>query len=362
VTILDNKTAPITADGYTVESASQGGTLAQTIFNQAVMSGNSTLYQSYDAIRAVANAPANSTVNTITGVGAYTVNNTVPVGQRSQSVSLFGIGVCQVDHSSCWGLDTIVSDNPTPTNTGVTTATGKFMAALEGDLNITSPNTDGANLVIGGTALPSNVVLPVSGVALFKLGGSGTALYNIGYGAADACCATAINIGANATSGVNKAGMPINFNYRDSSGAYQVVTLAALGGSLAMGGTNGYGFQTVSGPHAGPNGLILGATNDPAANVTSQFVVQNYYDSGGILQDYAFRVDAGQVMSFASSAGPTVAKYQFNGNVNISHGLTSAGGAILSGTINIAGASGGAASKFVCVDSSNNVVISASAC
>src|ERR1700730_1360991 len=258
--------SPISMDRAIFTARSQSGATAQEIFNQSVMSGNTTLFQSYDPFRGISIAPPRSTVNTISGLAGYTLNNTVPSGQRSQTVSLFGIGVCSVNNSQCWGVDTIVSDNPSVTNTGVTSGTGKYLYN-EFDLSITSPNTRGAGLQIGGTALPTSVTLDVNGVSINKLWGSrgagtGSALFSNGFIASDACCAIGATIGASALSGNNVAGMPVYFNYRDSSGTVQNVSLNSAGsasgkGYLSLGGTSGAIFAAATGFEAGGVGATV---------------------------------------------------------------------------------------------------------
>jgi hypothetical protein len=259
-TATDSFYSPISMDRGIFTALSQSGTTAQALFNQSVMSGSPTLFQSYDPFRGVSIAPPGSTVNTITGLAGYTLNNTVPSDQRSQTVSLFGVGVCAVNNSQCWGVDTIVADNSNATNTGVTSGTGKYLYN-EFDLNITSPNTRGAGLQIGGTALPTSITLDINGVSVNKLWGSGgagtgTALFSNGFIATDACCAVGATIGASALSGKNVAGMPVYFNYRDWSGTLQNVGLNSAGstsgtGYLALGGTAGATFAAITGFEAG---------------------------------------------------------------------------------------------------------------
>jgi hypothetical protein len=265
-TATDSSYSSISVDRGIFTALSQLGTTAQAIFNQAVMSGNMTSFQSYDPFRGISIAPPGSTVNTITGLAGYTLNNTVPSNQRSQTVSLFGVGICAVNNSQCWGVDTIVSDNPSVINTGMTSGSGKYLYN-EFDLNITSPNTRGAGLQIGGTALPTSTTLDVNGIAINKLWGSrgvgtGTALFSNGFIAADACCAIGASIGASALSGGNVAGMPVYFNYRDVSGTYQNVSLNSAGNSsgtgyLAVGGTSGAILAAATGLEAGGVGATV---------------------------------------------------------------------------------------------------------
>jgi hypothetical protein len=265
-TATDSFYSPISVDRGIFTAVSQAGTTAPTIYNQAVISGNKTLFQSYDPFRGVSVAPPRSTVNTITGLAGYTLNNTVPRDQRSQTVSLFGVGICVVNNSQCWGVDTIVSDNPSVLNTRATNGTGKYLYN-EFDLSITSPNTRGAGLQIGGTALPTSTTLDVNGIAINKLWGSGgvgtgTALFSNGFIAADACCAIGATIGVTALAGRNVSGMPVYFNYRDSSGGYQNVSLNSAGGTsgtgyLGLGGTSGATLAAITGFEAGGVGATV---------------------------------------------------------------------------------------------------------
>ena len=195
--ITDNQTGPLTADRGSLTAATQAGPTAQQIYNQAVGSGSGTIFNAVDGVRGVGIANANSTVNIVSGVSAYTYNNTVPIGQRSQTTALNGNAVCAANGSECWGINTITSDNPSLANTGVTAGTGKFLFN-EFDLEITSPNTKGGNLFLGGTALPTNVTLDISAIGIAKLwgaGGQGTgsALYSNGISLESGCCAVGLS-------------------------------------------------------------------------------------------------------------------------------------------------------------------------
>jgi hypothetical protein len=320
VSFADNKTASIIADAAGITGLSQSGTPAQTIYNQSVLSGNATTFNGYDALRGVSVAPALSTVNTITGVAGYTLNNTVPIGQRSQTVALFGVGTCAANGSQCWGVDTIVSDNPSLVNTGITTGGNKFLTN-EHDLNITDASTTGNGLAIGGTALPTSVTLGINGVAVNKLWGAGgvgtgTALFANGLITADACCATGLNIGASALSGSTVSSQPITQNYFDSGGVYRNITLTALGGKLFLGGTAAAGYATAS-SNGTVNGLILGSQGGSGTNIASQFALWDYFDAGGVAQNYNMQVNASRTFVFASSVGNSVANFDFEGGISV---------------------------------------------
>ena len=330
MTITDNQLSSISGDNFTVEGRSQAIS-GQAIYNQSVFSGNSTSFNGYDSLRGVVSAPPSSTVNTITGVAGYSLNNTVPIGQRSQTAALFGVGVCAADNSNCWGIDTITSDNPTQNNTGVTAGVGKFLFN-EFDLNITSPNTQGANLQVGGTALPTNTTIPVNAIGINKLwgaggAGTGTALYTNGMVIADACCATGFLMGSSALSGANKVGMPMTFNYRDNGGILQNETLTAGFGTLTIGGSSTYGLQIASGIN-GLNAVQIGAQAVSGTNVPSQNIILNYFDGSSAAQDYGIQVNASRVLTFGSSVGNSVAKFDFEGglSVNGTAGVTCAPG------------------------------------
>lgn len=263
--LTDTATGPMTVDFSPLWVRSQAAANSQTIYNQSVFSASATNFQGYDAIRGVAIAPALSTVNTITGIAGYTINNTVPIGQRSQTVAVFADAVCAANGTNCWGFDSIVSDNPTSGNTGVTAGTGKFLTN-EMDLNITSPNSSGNGLAIGGTALPASIG-GFNGVSIAKLWGAGgqgtgTALFANGFNVADAAAATGINIGASALSGASQPSMPVTLNYRAGNNTYQNITLTA-----AASGAGSAGTLTVGGSGSSDNlslvvgGLFLAANN-----------------------------------------------------------------------------------------------------
>ncbi len=244
----DTQTGPLVNDGSAIQGSSNfAGASSQTIYNQAVLSASPTQFQGYDGLRGVTTANPGSTINTATGVAGYTLNNTVPVGQRTQTVSLMGVGVCAVDGSQCWGIDTIVSDNPTSGNTGATTGGGRFITN-EFDLNITSPLTTGNGLAIGGTAIPTGATLGINGVAINKLwgaggSGTGTSLFANGFIAGDACCLSALTVGASALGGASKNSMIATFNYRAGDSSVQNMTWTATpsgsgnAGTMFLGGT-----------------------------------------------------------------------------------------------------------------------------
>jgi hypothetical protein len=323
--VTDSRTAPITADGAAVTGFSQGGITSQAIFNQSVMSGNATTFNDYDSLRGVSLAPALSTVNQVNGISGYTINNTVPIGQRTQTVAVFGDAVCAVNNSNCWGVDTIVSDNPTQTNTGVTAGTGKFLYN-EFDLNITSPSTQGANLQVGGTALPTSVTLAVNAISINKLwgaggSGTGTALYGNGFIAADACCAFGLSMGKSAVSGANHASMTIALNYSDSGAVTQNITLSSFGSALYIGGTAGFAYATPNfpNPFGGGTAFMAGANGSSGTNTPSQYFIWNYFDGSSALQNYSARVDNLGRLAFSSTA--TSPQYFFVGALATSGNL-----------------------------------------
>ena len=194
------------------------------------MSASPTLFTTYDAVRGVVDLHALSTISNAQGVAGYVLNDTVPIGQNTAGPALSGTSVCAANGSNCWGIVTLTSDN-TVGNTGVTDGTGKNIEN-EFDLNITSPNTSGTGLNIGGTALPTNVTLAFNGVAINKLWGAGgvgtgTALFSSGFIAASGCCVVGLNIGATKETGADADGMPIVLGYRDHTGTAQNLTLSA---------------------------------------------------------------------------------------------------------------------------------------
>lgn len=329
-TSTDNKAGPVIADGFALQGASISGLSGQTIYNQAVESGNATLFQSYDSVRGVAQANASSTVNTVTGVAGYTLNNTVPIGQRTQTAALFGVGVCAVNSSNCWGIDTIVSDNPSIGNTGTSSATGVFLYN-EFDVNISSPNTQGSNLRLGGTSWPTSLTLNFNALGITKLwgpggSGTGTALYAGGIVFEDACCASGIVLGATALSGTNKQSQNIVFNYRDNAGVLQNTTLGSLGGMLFVGGTTNYGVEVPAGPN-GPNAFIADQQATSGNNVASKFSLWNYFDGTGTQRNYAIQADTSGRMLFSASPATPSPKYDFEGvlSVNGTVGVTCSG-------------------------------------
>lgn len=329
---VQNQTAAITIDGYAVGGFTQSYS-ARAIFNQSVMSGSATgQFQNFDGLRGLGIATVNSTVSLVTGVAGYTLNNTVPgvpgpVGQNTVTAALGGYAVCQVDKSNCWGIDTIVSDNPSQTNTGVTTGTGKVIMN-EFDLNVTSPNTQVVGLSIGGTALPTNVTLNGSGLAVTKLWGaggsaaSGSALFTNGLILQDGCCAAGVAVGAALRTGNNVSGMPIELAYHNSAGVEENVSMTATpGGFVSVSGTQGAGWEIANGPGVSTGvantGLSVGVvTAAVVPNSPSQYIVWNYLDSSSAVQNYAMRADATGNVSLTGSAAAAKLVVNFPAQIN----------------------------------------------
>jgi hypothetical protein len=317
----DQLTGALTADHATFSSTTDSsGPTAQQIFNQATGSADGTTFQSVDGVRGVGIANPSSTVNTVTGVAGYTMNQTVPTGQRSQTSAVFGESVCAVNSSQCWGIATITSDNPTLGNTGTSSGTGKFLFN-EFDLYVSSPNTKGGAIVAGGTALPTNTTLDINGISVNKLWGSGgqgtgSALFSNGFIAADACCATGLTVGATGTSGANIPSMNIAFNWFDGSSAIQNTQLQVLGGILFVNGTGNYGIQTVSSNHS-VNAFTAGAQATAGINVASQFSVWSYFDATGTLRDYGIQADSNGRMVLLASPGSPNPQFDIEGGLQI---------------------------------------------
>lgn len=252
-----NQTGAITADGYAVLGISGAtNTNAQTIYNQSVFSASATNFKGYDAGRGVAFAPIGSTVNTITGLAGYTVNNVnnsaAPLGGGTVTVGVFANAICQAGGSQCWGFDSLVSDNPTSGNTGVTAGGLPKTITNEMDINVSNAATIGTILNLGGTALPTNVTLGMNGLGINKLWGAGgpgagTALLANGVIVADACCQVGLAVGASALSGASVSGMPVLLAYRAGNNTVQNVTLTA---SASGGGSAGTLFISGSGSQA----------------------------------------------------------------------------------------------------------------
>jgi hypothetical protein len=330
----DSQLAPIVVDSGTYTATTQPGLSAQTIYNQAIMNGIPTLFQGYDAIRGVASAPALSTVNTITGVAGYTINSTVPIGQRSEMAGLFGVSVCVANGSHCWGIDTIASDNPSVLNSGVTSSTGIILTGGEFDVNITSPFTVATIVNVGGSALPTNITLPMNGIGINKLWGAGgpgtgTALMQNGLVIGDACCAIGLSIGATTLSGVALPSMKLAWGYWAGDGSKQVLTLAA---SASGSGTAGTLFIGGAGAGASLN-LLAGSIGLASGwNITS-----NGHSLIG-----ADGVSLATVCNDATWAVCNV-------------GFTSTTVKVL-GALQVVGVTGGTPVSSVCFDAGNNIV------
>jgi hypothetical protein len=105
----DTRSIAITTDGSANTGRSQSGLTANQIYEYAIGPG-SVPAPSYDAMRGIAQHNAGSTVLDVNGVAGYVLNQNARSGSAQVSSALKGIGVCAANNTSCWGVDTILSD------------------------------------------------------------------------------------------------------------------------------------------------------------------------------------------------------------------------------------------------------------
>lgn len=220
----DNQANPIGVDGSPLTGVSQPGLTANQIYEWSIGPG-SIPAPSYDGVRGIAQNVLGSSVLDVNGVAGYVYNTNTISGGAQVSSALKGIAVCGADNSSCWGLDTITTDN---TGQVLSAGTGRFLFN-EFDYNVTSPNTTVGG-IIGGTW----EVQPVSatGWTVFKPVGVG--IFQYAWGTADGCCTGFAHVGAAAASGSNINSQNINFNWFDGPGTARVTSVAVGPGGILV--------------------------------------------------------------------------------------------------------------------------------
>lgn len=244
-------TTAIAADSTEVSASLNNSTITAPYLYSCIISAScSTTVIAGDAVRGVATQTAGSTAPfTVTGVAGYTLNNQPATSGKNVTVSLFGAGVCAVNASVCWGMDTLISDN---LGLAVSSGTGKGLYN-EADLNVTSPNTVGAGLRLGGTWLSQPAGINGFSVST-PWGSSGTgpsapfAKWANAVIVESGAATVGLNIGAaDYTPTASTGSMPVYLEYYDASSNPQNISLTATPNVLVLGGTEASSFQVLNG-------------------------------------------------------------------------------------------------------------------
>jgi hypothetical protein len=248
-TITGTQTTPTTADGAALSAYTRSGFTADYIMNWGIGSPAGSIYTT-DGVRGINVVNSLSTGINHNGVGGYVLNNNPSGsgggGSLGDGVGVYGEVIAAVNDAHVWGMAAIAADIIPEGSPVLNAATGKVLYGAEFDLNVSSPNTTGSMLMLGGTSwMGAPTTLGINGLAINRLwgpGGPGTgqALLANGILLADGLAETGIVIGAGADTGTSINGMRTVFSFRDSAGTVKNLTLTAMaagtGGILTLGG------------------------------------------------------------------------------------------------------------------------------
>jgi LSD1 subclass zinc finger protein len=142
---MDNKTGNISADGSALVGLSQSATTPKRIADWAISpSGTADIY--YDGLRGMSILTPTSTIDQVNGVAGYVMSQK-PIGTAfPTAAALNGIAIADVDGSSVWGVNTIVTDCRYQVPC---TADKRSLFGAEFDINFQSKNSKGTNLLLG---------------------------------------------------------------------------------------------------------------------------------------------------------------------------------------------------------------------
>jgi hypothetical protein len=242
----------ITTDQAQLTSQLNNPTLtANYILGCAIGACGQSVYAA-DAIRGVATQISGSTDITVSGIGAYVLNNNAGGVATQAANGLWAVNICAVNNCQSWGGAVIVADSEG--FTGITAGTGRQLYGLEADCNTSSPSTICIGFFAGGTAFSDSTYLV--GFQTNSLAGGAGAKWAYSFVSPDGNATSAILVGATAKSGSSLYSQPIIFDIFDSGGTERTPEL--------------YGNPT--------NGLTTTAMNfEPATTGTSNLGGSSLY-------------------------------------------------------------------------------------
>lgn len=365
-------TTPITASGSELLATTDQGIPVVNLIGTNV---------NYDTFSAVAHETSGSALTNINAVAGYCLNDNARGGVPANScVAGYFWAQDRGVNSQSWGVNGIANTTP-----GVA---GQVLFGAEFDTNFSNTTDIGNGIWVAGASSAQPASASAIAVALLDYGKpTGTALWSDGLITVSGCCTIGAQFGALAPSGASVSGQPVFFDFTDSSAAVQSYTLQASPTSFNFGGSQTspsfqFGGSVVLASGSG-HSLILGPAVTSGANVSSQMEIFDYVGSS-VPQTYNMQATPTS-LNFAGTQ--TTPVFQFGGNVvvatgfslqagpdtvltNTSHAIGFANGASITSvtignstaTLSLGIANGGAATKYVCVDSANNIVLQTGAC
>lgn len=256
--ITDNKTAAITGgNGATFEART----------NPSFGAPNVVRWSNYDAVRGVGILTTGSTsdgIGLVNGVGGYVISKApFPGGGWPTAVGVFAFGIAEANNSGAWGMNTSVADNYSSV---ITSGTGKYIYALEADMEFTSPNTAGIGIVVQGLASSQPSIAFGISCGPLDLGAFNANTTPVGrwthcFDTADATTDVALSIGRTGlTDAVGTSSQMVVMGYNDEAGVRKNLTFRAIGGA-----TNGQlSFTNMDGDNTTLDGVNLIIHNSAA--------------------------------------------------------------------------------------------------
>jgi LSD1 subclass zinc finger protein len=291
--VMDNKTGNISADGSALAGLSQSAITPKQIADWAISpSGTADIY--YDGIRGMGILTPASTINEVNGVAGYVMSQK-PIGTAfPTAVALNGIAIADVDGSSVWGANTIVTDCRYQVPCA---AHKRSLFGAEFDISFQSTNSKGTNLLLGYGA--NSVQCSSCGAIGFIRGSGTTGRWSNLISSQDAVTLVYDDIGTQTTS-ANSSSQSINLHYRDSSNVRQTTSVAATPGGILVATTGSSG----AGSLALPDGAVL---SFGAINTVSESAETANFGSGSSLT--------------AVNLGNSTAPISVNGNTAVNGNL-----------------------------------------
>jgi hypothetical protein len=233
-------------------------------------------YFTQDGVRSTVVAKPDSTAQTTSAFGFYVRNRAPDSGHRvsgggTDGVGLFGTTTCEVDGCSSWGLNPTVIDDY---RNGVVNNYGKrTLVGAEFDFSVTSPNTIVSGVNVTGSSISQPAGADGFAVGDLNAGNPGVFKWTHGFVVNDATSRIGLYVGASALSGVNVAGIPNYFAYRDGAGLNRALALYATGGGdFSFGGPALANGVLITPAQAGgfPSISTYGSDANPSLQIRAQ--------------------------------------------------------------------------------------------
>ena len=193
----------------------------------------------FDVFQSVIEVKAGSTAENVTAVAGYVwQSDTSP----SNAVCLFGNGAVVANSGSCWGINTLLTDNSSRV---VGALTGITLIGAELDFNVMNTATTLIGISVGGNSLSQ----PTNPQA-FIVNSLGTGIkWKTGFstidGAVDSTTGAAVKVGADAAAGANIPSQRILLGWRDGSSNAQAGIIQMSSGFMSFNSSGAFNGVTL---------------------------------------------------------------------------------------------------------------------